>query len=422
MMHDPIRHNRELEPVPPDDQSDRIPEPDTFPAREPVEPAVSFEQETRNQLNILRERTFNPELRQLVDRIRINEPSSGQAEYSAITNVDELSYEELNLQLYRLYYKARNIQDNLDMNISFDPFKEIDNFPAADIRSSIAAQFTGMMRHLSFTPFALFSYDMTVKGYIPKIHNLEGFDVDNIIISLKDGLFQKLLSARDGIMIDSGMLRDDFYMEKIFSLPDDGEGRSLYFILINNIIEEVVTELSDNDVSNAPSFLPSALLMIVFMEGGVIPEPVEIARIARERLSMPLYVLNDKRSYVFSLERFDDLSYTFDILEFFFTLFLLKKDRVGISLHVQKTPGTNMQYMMKYIISKLNNKLCSDSVIINVLKDSLIILTEKPYVKTISGIFEEFNALFNDSFIINEFRASDYIDAHDIIQKIIINN
>ncbi len=421
-MHDPIRHNKDAEEPQVVNQPDRIPEPDSFLSREPVAEAVSFEEDTRKQLNILRERTFNPELRRLVDKIRVNEPSSGQAELSADTNPDELSAEELQLNLYRLYYKARNIHDNLEMNISLDPFTEIDEASRVDTKRTIAFHFTGMMRHLAFSRFALLSYDMSAKGYIPKIHDLEGYDVDNIVISLKDGLFRKILTARDGVLIDSVSLRDDNYMEKIFAMPDDGEGRSVYFIMVNYIVEEVVKELTEKDTANISSFLPSALLMIVFQEGGVPMVPGDIARLARERLALPLFLLNDNRSFVFSLERFDELALTFDILEYFFTLFLLKKDRIGISLHVQKTSGANMQYMMKYIISKLNNKLVSDSVIINVLKDSLIILTEKQYVKTINQIFEEFNALYNNSFIISEFRAAEYVDAHDVIQKIIINN
>ena len=284
MMHNPIRHNKDAEGTLPENQPDRIPGPDSFPSPEPAPAAVSFEAETRQQLNFLRDRTFNPELRKLVDRIRVNEPSSGQTEIAADANIDEVTDEELHLYLYRLFYKARNVHDNLEMNISFDPFKEIDNSSTADIKGSIARHFTGMMRHLSFSPFALLSYDMTAKGYIPKIHDLEGFDLDNIVISLNDGLFQKILTARDGILIDPIAIREDTYLGKIFSMPDDGESRSLYFIMLNNIVDEMVKELSDDGATSFASFLPSALLMIVIQEGGVAADPGDIARMARERL------------------------------------------------------------------------------------------------------------------------------------------
>lgn len=421
-MHDPIRHNKDTEEPRAADNAAKIPEPDSFPSREQDNAALSFEEETRKQLNILRERTFNPELRKLVDRIRVHEPSSDQRESNATANVDELSEEDLQLYLYRLYYKARNLQDNLEMNISFNPFKEIDSSSTSDNKLLLANNLKDMMRHLSFSRFALLSYDMPAKGYIPKLYDLEGFDVDNIVISLKDDLFQKIMASRDGIIIDSASRRNDAYMEKIFAVSDTREDEALYFIMINYIVDGILEELSENSASNISSFLPSALLMIAVPETAAMPIPSDIARIARERISLPLFLLNDYRSFVISLKRFDDLALIFDIVEYFFTLFLLKKDRVGISLHVQKSSGTNMQYMMKYIISKLKNKLFSDSVIINVLKDSLIILTEKSYVKVMSQIFDEFNTLFKDSFIISEFHAADYTDAYDMIQKIIINN
>lgn len=420
-MHNPIRHNEEPGDSMMDEQSAHIPAPESFPPVEnPADAAGSFEHETRKQLNLLRERTFNPELRRLVDRIRVNEPSPGQQE--SASGIDELSEDELQLNLYRLYYKARNISDNNEINISFDPFKMIDEAPSRDIKESLAAHLTSMMRHLSLSPFALLSYDITSKGYIPSVHDFEGDMAGNIVISLKDGLFQKILSSRDGILVYADELRDDHYLNKIFGTRETGVSGPVYFIMINQIIEEVVRELSESGAGPVVSFLPSALLMILLQDNAAKAEPGDIARIARERLSLPLFMLNDNHSRVYSLQRYDDLSYIFSVLDYFFSLFLLKKDRVGVSLNVKSSAGTSMPFMMKYIIAKLNNKLYADSVIINVLKERLIILTESAHLEIINQIFEEYNKLFQDSFVMYEFRSADFKDSHEVIQKIIIDN
>jgi hypothetical protein len=420
-MHNPLRHNEEPGDSLMDEKSARIPAPESFPPDErPADAAGSFENETRIQLNLLRERTFNPELRRLVDRIRINEPSPGHQD--SVSGIDELSEDELQLNLYRLYYKARNISDNNEINISFDPFKMIDETPSNDIKEILAAHLTSMMRHLSLSPFALLSYDITAKGYIPSVHDFDGDVAGNIVISLKDGLFQKILSARDGILVYADELRDDHYLNKIFNTRDGSVNGPIYFIMINQIINEVVRELSESEAGPFSSFLPSALLMILLQENTRKAEPGDIARIARERLSLPLFMLNDNHSRVYSLERYDDLSYIFSVLDYFFNLFLLKKDRVGVSLHVKSSAGASMPFMMKYIISKLNNKLYSDSVIINVLKERLIILTESSHMEIINQIFEEYVKLFKDSFVMYEFRSSDFRDSHEVIQKIIIDN
>jgi hypothetical protein len=420
-MHNPIRHTEEPGDSMIDEQSTRIPAPESFPPDEsPADAAGSFEEVTRKQLNLLRERTFNPELRKLVDRIRVNEPTPGHQEI--VSGIDELTEDELQLNLYRLYYKARNISDNNEINISFDPFKMIEESPSGDIKETLAAHVTYMMRHLSLSPFALLSYDITAKGYIPSIHDFAGDIAANIVISLKDSLFQKILSARDGILVYADELRDDHYLNKIFSTQDGSANGPIYFIMINQIVDEVVRELSESGAGPFSSFLPSALLMILLPENAAKAEPVDIARIARERLSLPLFMLNDNHSRVFSLERYDDLSYIFSVLDYFFNLFLLKKDRVGVSLHVKSSSGTSTPFIMKYIISKLNNKLYSDSVIINVLKERLIILTESIHLEIINQIFEEYNKLFKDSFVMYEFHSADFRDSHEVIQKLIIDN
>jgi hypothetical protein len=418
-MNNTIRHDNDSTDSPINGHASQIPEPESFPRREDTSrEADSFENETRSQLNQLRERTFNPELRKLVDRIRINEPGPGKQDETP--EIDTLPDEELLLNLYRLFYKARNISDNNEINISFDPFKIPGDSLPADTRESLARQLNGLMRHLSLSPFALLSYDMSARGYVPFIHDFEGTGVENIIISLRDGLFHRILTARDGILVDSGSVRDDHYLSKIFSMSTD-KGGALYFIMINNVISDIVKELASDGAPVPSSYFPSALLMIMIPEDQVKNETADLARTVRERLSLPLYLLNDNHSLVYSLERYDDLSYTFDVLDYFFNLFLLKKDMVGMTLHASVSSGTSMPFIMKYIISKLNSKLFSDSVIINVLKERLIILTEQSHVPIIKQIFEEYNILFKDSFTINEFRSSEFNDSHEVIQKIIID-
>jgi hypothetical protein len=420
-MHDPIRHNKEPGDGMAEDHPDRIPAPESFPPDESIAGAAgSFEEETRKQLNLLRERTFNPELRRLVDRIRVNEPPAGQQQN--IPEIDGMSDDDLLLNLYRLFYRARTIRDNSEINISFDPYKIIDEGSSGDINEALVAHVTSMMNHLSLSPFALLSYDISSKGYIPAIHDFAGGEISNVVISLRDNLFQKIHAARNGILVHPDELKDDHYLNKIFSIEGDRPGGTIYLVMINNVIDEVGKELAESGVAPLSSFLPSSMLMVQLGGEGGKADAGDIARLIRERLSLPLFMLNDKQSLIYSLRHYDDLSSIFDVLDYFFSLFLFKKDRIGISLNIKSSTGTSLPFMMKYIISKLNKKLHSDSIIINVLKERLIILTEKEHMGAINAIFEEYEKLYKDTFITYEFRASDFRDAHEVIQKIIIDN
>jgi hypothetical protein len=404
-----------------EDTGARIPPPETEPDTGADSVAESFEKDTRKQLNVLRERTFNTDLRNLVDRIRDNEPpSAAPEEYDG--DIDSLSEEELQLKLYRLYYRAGNIRDNREINIAFNPFEIQDEASTSSLFDSLSGYIINRMESLTLSPFALLSYNIAQKGYMPTVHSLDRYHAKSIVISLRDRLFKKIVASPDGIIIDAGEIDDDPFMSKIFSLKQDEERRPLYFILLSTITAEVMKELPISGTENLSPFLPSAILMI---ELPVQTHPANIAAITgilKRRLALPYFLLNDYQSLVFMSESYENLDYTYQVLDYLFTIFLLQKDRAGISIKSAAQKNDSMIFLIKYIISKLSHKLYSNSVIVHILKGRLIILTTNAFIDVIKEIIDENNKLFNDQFSIVEFYSADFDDSLDIIQKIILDN
>jgi hypothetical protein len=372
-----------------------------------------------DHISVLRKKTFNTELKELVGRIRDNEPetSPGSEPVDFVT----LTEEELQLRLGRLYYLARNIRDNHEINVSFNPFALKDMGAAEDLRKSVADYLSEQMMELSLSPFALLSYDVGKKGYVPTIHDLDPQLAGNIIISLRDRLFKKILASPGGVVIDAGAILEDPFLAKIFSLKD-GTAHAIYFALVGSLTTAVASELPAPESGTVTPFLPSAMIMIILPDAEAAVHPGEIAGILGSRLAMPLFLLNDSQSLVIMPGSYEDLDYTYHLLDYLFTVFLLRENSVGINIESTTRESNSMTFLVKYVISKISHRLASDSVIVHIIKDRLIILTGKAYIGVIKEIIDEYNKLFEQSIVIDEFYPADFKDSRAIIQKLILKN
>ncbi len=419
-MTDPMPHEKNDPDGLIDDDAGRIPPPAPDRGAAKLTEAESFEEDTRAQLNLLRDRTFNTELKQLVDRVRDNEPPSAVSDGEP-EDLDLLSEDELRLRLYRLFYRARVLHDNREMNVSFNPFGFIENKAGASIHDSISDYIVDRMNRLSLSPFALLSYNIIEKGYIPSLHNLERHNVENIVIGLRDRLFKAILESGDGIILEADAQRDDPFLEKIFNLKDGEDPRALYLVMISTLASDVARELLEPGQEEIIPFLPSAILMIEMPPQTEPYNKGSIFSTLRKKLALPLFLLNDSISLVFTSESYEDMDYSYHVLDYLFTIFLLHHDRIGISIKSKSKDNTSRTFLMKYIISQLSYKLHADSVLVHIIKGHLIILTRESFVGMIQSLIDEYNELFKDQFVVVEFRPSEFSDSLEIIQKIVLN-
>ncbi len=399
----------------------RIPPPDDLGPASPESIADSFEEDTRKQLNLLRERTFNPELKTLVDRVRVNEPpvDGPVADPGRAVSMTDDTFE---LELYRLYYKARGLRDNGEINIAFNPFEM--NREAADvsIQYSLATYIVERMRDLAFSPFALLSYNVSLKAFAPTIHTLDAYSVENISVSLRDGLFREILSHPEGIIINDERIHFDPFLAKIFAHKTGEAPRPVYFNMLSGITAGIMKDLPLEGTASVSPFLPSAILMIELSDADSPADPAVITGIIRQKLALPYFILNDCQSLVFSAKSHEDLEYVYDVLDYLFTVFLLRKDRSGLIIKSVIRENSNLPFLIKYIISKLSSTLYSDSAIVHIIQDTLIILTRNDIAGPIKEKITEYSRLFEGQFTIVEFFSKDFEDSVDIIQKFIVNN
>ncbi|TFH42836.1 MAG: hypothetical protein E4G96_02595 [Chrysiogenales bacterium] len=366
-------------------------------------------------INIIRDKTFTTELRRLVERVRENEPDlSGPVHGPAGTG------ESLELDLYRLYYRAKNLKDNPGVNISINPFDLKEEAALSGMNAAIVAHMAGQMAALSLPAFSLLHFDIDRKAYISGYHTLEGYDTLNIVIGMHDNIFSDLILNQRGIVLDPESIRDDPFLAKRF-LPIDGTGpRPLYFTMLSSLSECVAAELSGEDKGAVEQFLPSSIIMAELPDNLLPHDTAGIHSALRRKISLHAFLL-DESSSLFTLSKVcSDITPTYGMLDYLFTVFLIRREYVGLSIVSTGGENTGTGYLMKYLISKMNRGLSADSAIIHLLKNRMVIITPVASVGSIQEHIDEYNRLFTGRFTMDEFRPGEFSNSHAIIQRIIL--
>jgi hypothetical protein len=343
--------------------------------------------------------------------------SAGGASYPG--GIEAMPEDELLLRMHRLLYMTGSVIDDRGINTSFRPFDLKEDFIRDGNRDALVRQLITGMKNLAFPLFAILSYGVTHRGYVPVVHTLDGQTAENIVISIRSGLFKKIYSSPQGVIVEEKTIQDDPLLKKIFRAGGIRAAR-IYFTMVEHCTGGLAAELEVPGQTCAPPFLPSSVCMIFAGEQG--PDARDITDLLAKRLPLPLYLLDDNQSLGIVSRSFRGLSYPFNLLDYFFNVFLLRKENVGLSVRLSGRGGARTAFLMKYLISKLNHMLGPESAVIHILKNRLIILTRPECIEYIREIFDAHDSMFDEKMSLIEFHAADFDDSNSIIQKIILNN
>ncbi len=374
----------------------------------------------QDSINIVRNKTFNPEFRDLVNRVIGREPGSGE-DVVDFAKIDDMPEEELLKRLYQLHYLSKSLLNNRETNVSFKPFELEKDLVFSDNSDATSEYFRAQFQKTAYPFFAILSYRRPMKGYIPLIHNLECYDTENIVLSLRSGLFKKIFDTPEGLIIRSDTIADDFFLTKLFQTKN-GPHKSLYFVMLSSVTEELEKELCSPGVNVIPPFLPSAICMVEIEEAEAHQDVSRITNVLRKRLSLPFLLLSNRLSRDYSLTNFRGLTNAFHLLDYFFSVFIIRGEGVGVNIRFSGPRGPAASFLMKYIISKLNHMLSSDSAIVHFFKNQVLVFTKSSSIDAIAAIVDSHNSLFDEKLSMLKFYAKDYDDSIQMIQDLILDN
>lgn len=152
--------------------------------------------ENTDEIQKIREKTFNPEFKELVAKV-INKPQD------TIDNPNSLLY-----SLHKLYYTVLS-----------KSFNDSITFVNQEILCENTVQFLGeelnkKLKNLGFVESLIFQYDFKQNYFVILTNSFSENHFRDYFITLSDELYKNIISNSDGIVIDIASLKNDKLYEK----------------------------------------------------------------------------------------------------------------------------------------------------------------------------------------------------------------
>jgi hypothetical protein len=341
----------------------------------------NFKDTTGDNVNILREKTFNKNLKNLVNRIKDNELIQEH------DNIDNLSENELIVELHKLFYKTKNLSsiDNInnEFNLSRIDEKSLDEF--------IIDKITSKLNKFEISSFAILPYQINKKSFSPSFSTFSNIKSEDIVISLRDKLYNEIDKKNHGVLLTPKEITEDPFYSKKFST----HGKSdyfLYFIFINRLTEKIYFDIDRDLEESWNNKSPSPILMLMISEDKR-KNTDKIYSFLNEKLPLHLFLLNDNSYINYSTNDFKDISNIMLITDYFLHLFFKDENDFGILISCKNCEAIEPLLLIKYLHARIKSILKNDSYLIRLRADRLFILTDEKNREEIAEIVTEYNSV-----------------------------
>ncbi len=353
--------------------------------------------EFRDEIQKIREKTFNTEFKELVAKV-IYKPQD------SIDNPESLLY-----NLHKLYYTvlSRSFNDSI-------------TFVNPEIIYENTLQFVGeelnkKLKSSGFFEALIFQYDFKQNYFGILINSFNDNMFRDFFINLSDDLYKNIISQPDGVIIDIASLKNDKLYEKRLNLYED-KSSLIWAFSTYPMVKNVISFLN----------IPCPIAIEIFC-------PVVFVRV-NEKFTIHQKIINELYSncisIIFSLielslainkgSLFLSSNYFHEVFKVFENYYYIAKSNYYVKFVIIKSQYED-QYiycLFRYLLNKLN-KLKSYSCINYRPMIGLIVLFLYEENKYIENEIEVISSLFRDSIKIGQIDNSKIKNAVSLYKYII---
>ncbi len=351
-----------------------------------------------DEVNLIRNRTFNDELRSLVNKVSSHEKKPPE-------KAGKQTRKELIKSFHKLFYELKYLDDYNIIESDFNPFL-VDGY--SDFNAGV---YIGeYLKKAGFSEFAVFEYQIENECFEVSITSFNEKTASSMVIGFADNLFQNIISAENGFLLNREEIKIDKFLARKFLQPvENNESAGLYFISFSFLNGKVQSRFCSQN--STPICTP--ILMIKLNAGTGSGDLMKIRMDLEKNLSLPSFIYSDMATDQLVWPSFQNLLYYIDYFQFFFTL------RGGGSAYIINTNKfihREILVSMKYLYSKFYKTLCNESVIFRISVNRIMIFTLNSMIPVLDKIMNEWNILYNNAFI-TETKTIQEIEESDLILK-----
>ncbi len=354
-------------------------------------------------LDRVREKTFNKELGDLVEKIRSHELVEEHEEAEEIPDIalSEMREDDLLLKYHNLFYRAVNLIGSAGINAGFNQFELSLNTMKDELEKHIDAE----MKRLSFRCYSILKYDLEKKCYKAAVNHIEGIDESNIIIDPNEELWKNIYDNKKGLIIGSKAINNSVYLRKRFQPSGrPASGFSYFFASFRNLALDFFSGLERPAGRELPYRSLFPILIIRLDNEETRPDPV-FCKI-RDRLAVHFIFLARKlimKTHAARTESHRDLYNVMD-----YNLKMFQRDSDGLCYIINCTAPLTKEilFVLKYLHIKLKETLSKRAVISRIAKHRFVVMLAKQEMRALNGVVADFNKFYSNIFALKEFKIS----------------
>lgn len=340
-------------------------------------------------VNILREYTFNEDLMNLIEKIRSNESSE-----SLEIESPNINKEELLIRLHSLFYKSINLLNLENVNTRYNPFVLLRQLGEKNLSQIIQDG----LNEINLKQYAVLSFKIGKKCYLPVCNYIEGAIDVNLAIDTAEELYNRIISSGSGITMDSKAISKDVFLSKRFSHQGLNDGLVFFMISFQNIFDDIMSEMgliAKKDVLIKNLFHP--ILIALVQEKDI----ESILQHIKTRLSIYLFLFEKTELDKINIVNFENLHNVFTAVEHIIQVFSKYEDCIYFIIKYKGILDNEMLFTFRYLQTKIKNELSDKSIVLQIEKGKLLIMTHKSEGALVRKIFLNLDKLYNNAFSIN---------------------
>jgi hypothetical protein len=321
--------------------------------------------------NLLREKTFNSELNQLVNKIFTNEKiNEDPVEFYEETDVTEKN--NLLLKCEELIYRLKHLDEYNAASSFYNPF-DTDINVYDDIDDTADYIKTGLLQ-CGYPEYQILKYNFNDKAYRSDINMLEESFSTGMYFSINDPVIKRIRNNTEGFIFKPDLIISDPFFSKKFinGNADSLNPGAFYIVRISSLFNDPVNmKKLEDKISKFEEFLSPLLLIKLNRNGDYKLDEVFSSLKMKAAIPMMLYFLKNRIKFNITNSKYED---TLVMIE----LFIKSSINTGIKSYIITLNDYSVKdnlFIFKFLMSRVKKILSRDSLILRISINRAIIVT-----------------------------------------------
>jgi len=337
--------------------------------------------------NFLREKTFTPELKTLIDQVTHHEPEKSDEEETD-------SEEEIIRRLHRLFYRSINLVNIDKINKSFNPY----GLGTVSGDETIIRHIHAVMIKAGLPHYTLMPYHVGKRCFLPTVNHVRELDIHNIYIDPNDALYGMVMGNTEGIILSGDIIDFDPLLKKRFTPSSALEEHIYYLSSLKKIHADLYAELHTGGDDHVEDGDLSPLILIEIQNGAASFDASGIYRKLKNGLGVFSLFYTCMQYQKIRRTELKGYKQYFSSMEYHFRLAARNKNTRCYALRFKKYYSRGTQSLKSYFMAMVNKKLSGKSLIIDPDHGRLLILCDTIDTAFMEKTIYEWSNLLNGEF------------------------